>query len=140
MKLNIYFSNKIKNETVGYDTCILVRGAIRSTLLCEGCDGDYEVSVTFCDDEYIKKLNSKYRKIIAQLNDTPVLAVRPVSSPFKKRWMNIILLLILPVSLLVYIRSIRFRTKLLIDITKVEIKTREIVRIIKREKLININQ
>ncbi len=84
--------------------------------------------------------NSKYRKIIAQLNDTPVLAVRPVSSPLKKRWMNIILLLILPVSLLVYIRSIRFRTKLLIDITKVEIKTREIVRIIKREKLININQ
>lgn len=84
--------------------------------------------------------NSKYRKIIAQLNDTPVLAVKPVSSPFKKRWMNIIVLLILPVSLLIYARSIRFRSKLLIDITKVEIKTREIIRIIKQEKLININQ
>ena len=83
--------------------------------------------------------NSKYKKIIAQLNDTPVLAVKPVSSPFKKRCMNIILLLILPVSLLVYIRSIRFRMKLLIDITKVEIKTREIIKIIKQEKLININ-
>ena len=63
MKLNICFSNKIKNETVGYDTCILVRGAIRSTLICEGCNGEYEVSVTFCDDEYIKDLNRKYRKI-----------------------------------------------------------------------------
>lgn len=63
MELNIYFSNKIKDETVGYDTCILVRGAIRSTLLCEGCRGNYEVSVTFCDDAYIKELNRKYRKI-----------------------------------------------------------------------------
>lgn len=82
--------------------------------------------------------NSKYRRIIIQLNDTPILAIRPVSSPFRKRWMNIILLLMLPVSIFVYARSIRFRIKLLIDLTKVERKAREINKIIKKEKLINI--
>ena len=40
--------------------------------------------------------NSKYRNIIIQLNEMPVLAIKPVSSPFKKRWMNIVLLFILP--------------------------------------------
>ena len=82
--------------------------------------------------------NSKYRSIIIQLNDTPILTIRPVSSPFRKRWMNIILFLMLPVSIFVYARSIRFRIKLLIDLTKVEKKVREIDYIINKEKLINI--
>ena len=82
--------------------------------------------------------NSKYRSIIIQLNDTPILTIRPVSSPFRKRWMNIILFLMLPVSIFVYARSIRFRIKLLIDLTKVEKKVREIDNIINKEKLINI--
>ena len=61
--LNIYFSNKIKDEKVGYSTLILVRGAVRTTLLTEGYYGDAEVSVTFCDDEYIRKLNKQFRDI-----------------------------------------------------------------------------
>ena len=80
--------------------------------------------------------NSKNRNIIIQLNEMPVLAIKPVSSPFKKRWMNIVLLFILPLSILVYARSVRFRIKLLMDLTKVERKTKEINEIIKKEKLI----
>lgn len=80
--------------------------------------------------------NSKYRSIIIQLNEMPVLAIRPVSSPFRKSWMNIILLFIIPLSIFVYARSIRFRIKLLIDLTKVERKIKEINEIIKKEKLI----
>ncbi len=80
--------------------------------------------------------NSKYRNIIIQLNEMPVLAIKPVSSPFKKRWMNIVLLFILPLSILIYARSVRFRIKLLMDLTKVERKSKEINEIIKKEKLI----
>ena len=80
--------------------------------------------------------NSKYRNIILQLNEMPVLAIKPVSSPFKKRWMNIVLLFILPLSILIYARSVRFRIKLLMDLTKVERKSKEINEIIKKEKLI----
>ena len=80
--------------------------------------------------------NSKYRNIIIQLNEMPVLAIKPVSSPFKKRWMNIVLLFILPLSILIYARSVRFRIKMLMDLTKVERKSKEINEIIKKEKLI----
>ena len=80
--------------------------------------------------------NSKYRNIIIQLNEMPVLAIKPVSSPFKKQWMNIVLLFILPLSILIYARSVRFRIKLLMDLTKVERKSKEINEIIKKEKLI----
>ena len=80
--------------------------------------------------------NSKYRNIILQLNEMPVLAIKPVSSPFKKRWMNIVLLFILPLSILIYARSVRFRIKLLMDLTKMERKSKEINEIIKKEKLI----
>ena len=80
--------------------------------------------------------NSKYRNIIIQLNEMPVLAIKPVSSPFKKRWMNIVLLFILPLSILIYARSVRFRIKLLMDLTKVERKSKEINEIIKKEKII----
>ena len=81
--------------------------------------------------------NSKNGRIIARLNDLPVLAVRPLLSPFKKMWMNCILLFILPINILVYARAIRFRIKLLKDLIKIEIRTREIIKIIKKEKLID---
>ena len=84
--------------------------------------------------------NSENRKIIIYLNEIPVLNVKAVSSPFKKRWMNIILLPVLPISLIVYARSIRCRIKLKRELTKVETKTKEIINIIKREKLINIDK
>ena len=79
--------------------------------------------------------NSRNGRIIARLNDIPILAVRPILSPFKKRWINILLLFILPINIFVYARAIRFRIKLLIDLTKVETRVREIMKIIKKENL-----
>ena len=84
--------------------------------------------------------NSRFRKIIIQLNDTPVLTVGTVSSPFKKRWMNILSIIVIPVALLIYLRSVRFRIKLFKDLTKLENKIKEINSIIIKEKLININK
>ena len=81
--------------------------------------------------------NSKFRKIIIQLNDTPVLAVGAVSSPFRKRWMNVLSIIILPVAIIIYLRSARFRIKLLKDFKKLENKIKEINNIMVKEKLIN---
>ena len=81
--------------------------------------------------------NSKYKGIIMYLNEMPVLSVKEILPPFKKRWLNVILLLVLPVSIFIYARSIRCRYKLLVDLTKIETKTRDIIEIIKKEKLIN---
>ena len=84
--------------------------------------------------------NSSYRRIIVQLNETPVLAVGAVSSPFRKRWMNVLAIIVLPVALLIYLRSVRFRIKLMKDLTKLENRTKDIKNIIVKEKLININR
>ena len=89
-------------------------------------------------EETIEELsNSRFKKIIIQLNDTPVLAVGAVSSPFKKRWMNVLSIIIVPLAALVYMRSVRFRVKLLKDLNKLENKIEEINNIMIKEKLIN---
>ena len=84
--------------------------------------------------------NSKYRSIIIQLNDTPVLATGAVTSPFKRRWMNVLSIVILPVGALIYLNSVRFRFRLLKDLTKLETKIEEINNIVIKEKLINLNK
>ena len=40
---------------------MLIRKAILATLEYENAEEDCEVSITFCDNEYIKCLNKKYR-------------------------------------------------------------------------------
>ena len=92
-------------------------------------------------EETVEELsNSSYRRIIVQLNETPVLAVGAVSSPFRKRWMNVLAIIVLPVALLIYLRSVRFRLKLLKDLSKLENRTEDLKNIIVKEKLININR
>ena len=84
--------------------------------------------------------NCRNSRIIARLNDIPILEVNQLLAPFKKRWMNTAVLLVPPINIIVYIRSIRFRIKLLIDLTKIETRTREIIKILKKEKLIDTNE
>ena len=64
-QLNIDFSNRIADSPVGYVQMLLVRAAVKNTLLLEKVREDCSLSVTFCDDEYIKELNSKYRGVDA---------------------------------------------------------------------------
>ena len=92
-------------------------------------------------EKTIEQLSQSWnRKIIVHLNEIPVLMPKAISSPFKYRLINILLFLTPPLNIFVYVRSIRFRIKLFIDLTRVEIKIREIKKIIKNENIINLNK
>ena len=60
--LRIYFAATPKYKTVGYRMKCAVRTAIEATLQYEDFRRDAEVSVTFCDNAYIRRLNAAYRK------------------------------------------------------------------------------
>lgn len=60
-KLIVNFAKTKNFECIDYYFKHLIRQAIQSTLVHEGFDYDAEVSVTVCDNEYIKKINRKYR-------------------------------------------------------------------------------
>ena len=59
--LYIKFSTTGRFEEINYNLKSIVREAILRTLDYEDFVYDAEVSVTFCDNEYIRKLNKKYR-------------------------------------------------------------------------------
>ena len=60
-RLFINFSSTKKFPECTYNLKMIVREAILATLNYEDLIFGAEVSVTFCDNEYIKKLNSEYR-------------------------------------------------------------------------------
>ena len=62
-KLMIYFENDQEKMQISYKLKRLVRLAVEATLAYENIVRDLEVSVTFTDDEGIRKLNRNYRKI-----------------------------------------------------------------------------
>jgi probable rRNA maturation factor len=59
--LYIKFSTTERFDEINYNLKSVVREAIIRTLDYEDFIYDAEVSVTFCDNEYIRKLNKKYR-------------------------------------------------------------------------------
>jgi len=61
--LFITFSATKKFDEVDYDLKMAIRNAILATLDYEAFQYDAEVSVTFCDNEYIRKLNKEYRNV-----------------------------------------------------------------------------
>ena len=60
-RLYIGFATEGKEEAISYERRLLIRSAIAETLFYERVFFDAEVSVTLCDDAYIKTLNEKYR-------------------------------------------------------------------------------
>ncbi len=60
-ELYISFSATQKFEECNYDLKHAVRRAIEETLDYEDFPFDTEVSVTFCDNEYIQKINKEFR-------------------------------------------------------------------------------
>ena len=60
-KLMIRFSATQKFEEVDYYFKTVIRRAVLATLEYEAFDYDAEVSVTLCDNAYIRELNKKYR-------------------------------------------------------------------------------
>ena len=61
--LKIFFSGTEDVVNCGYNLKRIVREAIEKTLFYERFWKDTEVSVTFCNNPYIHKLNKEYRNI-----------------------------------------------------------------------------
>ncbi|MBQ7383470.1 MAG: rRNA maturation RNase YbeY [Clostridia bacterium] len=62
-KLMIYFENSQDKTEITYKLKWLVRMSVEATLAYEGYKNNCEVSVTFTDNEGIRKLNNSFRKI-----------------------------------------------------------------------------
>ena len=80
--------------------------------------------------------NSKNKKVIISLNEFPVLSTNATTSPFKRRWLNILSIAIFPIGIIIYLRSLKFRRRLVKDLTRIESNTKNIINILKEEKLI----
>lgn len=63
MRFHVYFDNIQDNFPVGFQLKALLRRTVRATLKYEGIKNKTEVSVTFADDESIRKLNAEYRNL-----------------------------------------------------------------------------
>lgn len=61
-KLYINFSRCVDFPECGYDFKMLLRRAVEKTLSYEGFEYDAEVSITLCDNAYIRDLNKRYRE------------------------------------------------------------------------------
>ena len=79
--------------------------------------------------------NSKNKKVIMSLNEFPVLSTHATTSPFKRRWLNIVSLIIFPIGIIIYLRALKFRRRLLKDLLKIESNTKNIINVLKKEKL-----
>lgn len=80
--------------------------------------------------------NSKNRKVIIHLNEFPILAPHATTSPFKRRWLNILSIVVFPIGILIYLRALKFRIRLVKDLVKIESNTKNLINILKKEKLI----
>lgn len=60
-KLFINFARTVDFPECGYDFKMMLRRAVEATLRYEFFEYDAEVSITLCDNEYIRALNKKHR-------------------------------------------------------------------------------
>ncbi len=65
MKRNLFvkFSATDKFDEIDYNLKMVIRNAVLATLDYESFKYDAEVSVTLCDNAYIRKLNKQYRNV-----------------------------------------------------------------------------
>ena len=81
--------------------------------------GDDQEMETISDrlEELIEDLGyTKDKIILSELNHYPVLAATAHTRPFRKKWLNIIAGLIIPLGIFLYIRMLRFRMRLYRDL------------------------
>ena len=64
-KTMIYFMNDQDKKEITYKLKMLMRSSIVTSLAYEGFNNDCQVSLTFTDNEGIRRLNSEYRGIDA---------------------------------------------------------------------------
>ena len=91
------------------------------------------------DDQEIEHINAaletaiedlsytKDKIILNDLNNYPVIAVRAHTRPFKRKWLNIITGLVLPLGIFFYIRMLRFRLRLYKDLRTIRHTSERII-------------
>ena len=85
--------------------------------------------------------NTKDKQILAYLNEYPIMATHAHTRPFRRKWLNVITGLLLPVGLFFYLRMWRFRLRLYKDLNKITETSQNIVdRIAQIENLKHNNQ
>ena len=62
-KVKVIISNEQKKVKIPTGIRILLRRCCNAVAKIEGLSGEYEVNITFVDNEKIKEINAKYRKI-----------------------------------------------------------------------------
>ena len=79
--------------------------------------------------------NSKNRKVIQLLNEFPVMMVSELHSPFNRRWLNILSIIIFPIGILLYLRTCKFHRQIARDLIKIGNNARILIERMKKEKL-----
>ena len=80
--------------------------------------------------------NSKNRKVVIMLNEFPILSPHATTSPFKRRSLNILSLILFPIGIIIYLRALKFRRRLVKDLVKVEKNSKKLIEIFDKEKLV----
>jgi len=87
------------------------------------------------DDEEIEEIDqrlevaiedlgySRDKLVLSQLNQYPILATRAHTRPFRKKWLNIVTGLVLPLGVFFYFRMLRFRFRLYKDLRTIRAVT-----------------
>ena len=71
--------------------------------------------------------NTKDKVILTELNKYPIMATHAHTRPFRQRWLNATVGIMVPVGLFFYIRMLRFRLRLLRDLRAIRAANEAIV-------------
>ena len=82
--------------------------------------------------------NSKDKVVLNELNHYPVIATHAHTRPFKRKWLNAITGLFIPVGIFFYFRMWRFRLRLLRDLKIIKATNANIIRRIEEGKGVSI--
>ena len=80
--------------------------------------------------------NSKNKKIIQLLNIYPIMMTDELRSPFTKRWLNILSIIIFPIGILIYLRVYKFHGQISRDLKKIRENSRTLMERMIKEKLV----
>ena len=79
-------------------------------------------------EETIENLSyTKDKLILTELNHYPIMATHAHTRPFRRKWMNVVTGLLLPVGIFFYIRMLRFRLRLYKDLRTIRQTSEKII-------------
>ena len=91
------------------------------------------------DDQEIEEINERLEEtienlsytrdklILTELNHYPIMATHAHTRPFRKKWMNVVTGLLLPVGAFFYFRMLRFRFRLYKDLRAIRLTSEKII-------------